>query len=500
MRNILSVLLLSTVTAAVAAPPTSLEGKEGYERRSAIAEMADTVWENQRFSVNRGMDILRGMSGTDRYYATRTLLGENLQKRNLLPNRMTIGEMHQLLEGTEQRSALLQLLSDQGIPAAYLSATEVESLIASLSPIDHDRALRSLLGSNRMDRNYSLPNFKPQEVRNLLRNSSDRTAMIRYFADRTLLAGALSLEDAEQIMQRQSGMDRHDSIKALLGDNRDKQDYLKLPLQFNNTLQLLHGAALRSELLRHFANRGVYSGQLSASDAKQLLEGITQTDRFNSLKTLLGMNDLQQTYLQTPLSAEDAATLLDGIAYRDQMVGFMADGNLITHSLTTEQALQLLEGVTRADRHDALRALLGGNELNQNYLQLPLTAEATTALLNGSAYRDELIQWISDQQQLQQDLDAADTLMLIEGLVGDARYHALNSLLGNNREQRRYLANTINATEWATLLERSANRLQLLQQIKAQMPIEIESAKVLEQLLGRLYGSEREAAAKLLTH
>lgn len=502
MRNVLSALLISTATATVAAPPTTgLEGKEGYERRSAIAEMADTLWQNQRFSIDRGMDILRGISGSDRYYATRTLLGENRQKRNLLPNRLTIREMHQLLEGTAaQRGALIQLLSDQGIPAAYLSATEIESLIAPLPPIDQDRALRALLGSNRMDRNYSLPNFKPHEVDRLLKNVSDRSGMIRYLANHTLLAGALTIHDAEQIMQQQSGMDRHDSIRALLGDNRDKLVYLTLPLPFDDTLQLLDGVALRSEMLNYFTDHGVSVDNLTAAEAKQLLHGVQQTDHFNTLKALLGNNLRKQRYLQHPLSAEDAITLLEGVAYRDQMVGYMADNQLLARSITADQATQLLGSLTRADRHDALRALLGGNELNQSYLQLPLSAEAATALLSGSAYRDELIQWISDQQQLEQNLDATAVLMLINGMVGDARYQALNSLLGNNLEKRHYLANTITATEWVTLLKGSANRLQLLQRIKTQMPIEIDSSEALQQLLGRLYGSEREAAAKLLTH
>ncbi len=501
MKSALTPLLLTLSTLAIASPePLTLENKQGYERRTVIGEMADTLWQNQRFTVNRGMEILQGMSGSDRYYATRTLLGDNRHQRNLLPNRMTVGEMHQLLEESgDQRGALIQLLSDQGIPAAYLSAMEVESLLAPLPPIDYDRALRTLLGDNRMERNYSLPDFKPQEVDNLLKRADDRAGMIRYLADRTLLAAELTLTDAEQIMQQQSTMDRHDSIKALLGSNRQQKDYLKLPLAIEETLQLVEGIALKPEMVRYFADHGVYAGNLTATEAEQLLQGIHQTDRFNSLKALLGDNTLQQNYLQHPLSAEEAVSLLENSAYRDEMVGFMSDRRLLATPLSADQALQLLGELRRADRHDALRALLGGNESHHNHLQLPLSAEAATTLMEEAAYRDELIQWMADQQQLQESLDFEDTKMMLQGLVGDSRFHVLNTLLGQNLAKQRYLADTISTDEWIVLLERGANRLQLLQSIHQQTPLMIESGETLNRLLGRLYGSEREQAAQLLT-
>ncbi len=48
------------------------------------------------------------------------------------------------------------------------------------------------------------------------------------------------------------------------------------------------------------------------------------------------------------------------------------------------------------------------------------------------------------------------------------------------------------------LLEGSANRLQLLQLIQRHHPIEVNNLQTLQQLLGRLYGSEREQAVELL--
>ncbi len=497
MKRAITTLLLtaSTLATAAAETPTVAE-KQGYERRTTIAEMADTVWQNQRFSVKRALELLHGMSGSDRYYATRTLLGDNRHRRNLLPNRMTITEMQQLLEESgPQRGAVIQLLSDQGIPAAYLSAQELNALLAPLTPIEYDRTLRALLGSNRMERNYSLPNFTPSEIETLLSRADDRAGLIRYLADRALLAAALSTTDAEQILSQQGSMDRHDSLKALLGSNRLQQGYLQLPLEFDQAQQLLQGVALRSEMVRYFAD---HAG-LSAAEAGTLLQGIRHTDRFNSLRALLGENQQQQNYLQFPLSIEDAAALLDGIAYRDAMVGFMADRQLLTTPLSADQALQLLGTLSRADRHDALRALLGNNEADHNYLALPLSATTATTLLQGASYRDELIQSMADRQQLAQEIELADGVRLLEGLRGDARYQGLRALLGENLPGQRYLTASGNASGWITLLEGSANRLQLLQQIQQQSPFAIDSAETLQRLLGRLYGSEREQASRLLT-
>lgn len=503
--RLIPILLLTTVTLSSIASPTadpqnSLEGKQGYERRTLIGEMADTIWKNERFSINRGIELLQGMSGSDRYYATRTLLGENRQQRNLLPNRMTPAEMQQLLEGTlQQRGEIIQLLSDQGIPAAYLSPQEIRSLLQPLPPIQYDRALRALLGSNRMDRNYSLPHFKPDEVATLLLPSDDRAGMIRYLSNRALLTVQLSVEEADPILQQQSSMDRHDSIKALLGSNRLKQNYLKLPLGFSEASQLLDGAALKSELLRYLADQGAYIDHLTAEQAYQLLQGIQQTDRLNSLKALLGENNLQQRYLQSPLSSEDAVMLMEGVAYRDEMVGFLADQQLLPEVISPQEALKLLETLKRADRHDALRALLGGNEAHHTYLNLPLSIADTQSLIEKSAYRDELIQWVTDQGQLQSGIGGSEALQLLNGLVGDARFQALATLLGENLQQRRYLSNTIGASDWIRLLQRSANRLQLIELIQQQQRIEIESGEALHQLLETLYGAEREQAARILT-
>ncbi len=493
-------LLLTLSTTTLATEPLTLEGKQGYERRTTIAEMADSVWQNQRFTVDHGLELLQGLSGSNRYYATRTLLGENRYHRNLLPNRMTATEMGQLLQGLgSQREEILQLMADQGIPAAYLSVKEIGQLIGSLTPRDYDQPLRILLGENRLDRNYSLPEFTPEQAARLLSNSDDRAGMIRYLADHTLLATTLTVEDAELIMQRQSAMDRHDSVKALLGANHKKQGYIQLPLSFQNTQQLLEGTALKSEMVRYFANYGVYRAGLSADEAYQLLQGIRHTDRYNSLQALLGENSLQQNYLQTPLSVTETSALLEEIAFRGEMVEWMSNHGLLDNNLSTEQANHLLAGVTQLDRHNALLSLLGGNERQQPYLTLPITGADAARLLEQSAYRGELVRWMSELQQLQPGMSGREAIQLLEGVIGENRFDAMAALLGVNRHQQRYIEGPLDSNTLEQLFKRSANRLQLihhaLDQGVIQLPLNLDQQV---QILGRLYGSEREEAMALL--
>lgn len=484
---------------AVADPVTDLEGKSGYERRASIARLADTAWGGQQFSFNRGIEILQGLTGTNRYYAAKSLLGANRNRTNLLPGSLSVGEVNTLLEGMgRQRQDLIAHLADLEIPAGNLDVEEMRSLIGSLQGGEYDRSLRSLLGSNQARKNYALASFGSDQVDRLLADGSDRAEMIRYMADRALLKGGFSVDDAERMMRSQSGMDRHDSVKALLGSNSEERDYLTLPLGFADAKRLLNGVALRPELIRYFSDHGVFAGKLTTKEAIQLLDGVEKTDRYSVVSSLLGSNEQERRYLQTPLAVDDAGTLLEGMAFRDEMVGLLADQGALVDGLSIVDAVVLLGGLTRADRHDAVRSLLGNNEQGASYLELPLSAQGATQLMERIAYREELIDFMADRGQLAGPLSTDQALELMSGLVGEVRYNALLSLLGNNEQQRSYLAAPIELPALLPLFERVANRKAVIGWVADHGmigPLEEEDA---EQLLGRLYGEEREQATAIL--
>lgn len=498
--SLLPLLTLITISATAADPIDDLEGKQGYDRRAAITRFADTLWQDQRFSVDQGVDLLQGLSGSERYFATKSLFGSNRLQDSLLPQQLSANEIERLLEGIgDQRGEMIQYLADYGIPAPNLGVEEIQSLLGSIRSGHYERPLQSLLGNNRLRQNYGLPTFGVAEVEQLLSNSSDRAGMIRYFADNALLAGALTVEDAERMMGSEGAMARHDAVKALLGSNRQQQDYLTLPLQFTDAAQLIKGSALPEEMIRYFADHGVFSDLLSAVEGQQLLQGIHHTDRFNVVESLLGNNRQQHVYLQLPLKASDAVEILDGMAYRDEMIGLLSDQQALHAPLTPEEVLSLLGTLSRADRHDALSALIGNNEQKLSYLQLPIDTVAIQSLLEESAYRHELIQQMSDIGALQ-PLRGSDARDLLDELTGEARSHALASLGGDNLQQRHYFAQPMNSGEVSALLERSANQLALLRQLAEQQLIEKPvTPEALEQLLGRLYGEEREQAIEFLT-
>ncbi len=493
--------LLVLFSSWVAADPVAdLEGKSGYERRAAITRLADTVWGGQQFSINSGIEILQGLSGTDRYYAAKSLLGDNRNSRNLLPGALSVGEINALLDGSgRQRQDLIAHLADSGTPAGGLDVEEIRTLIGPAGRRAYDRSLRSLLGANREGRNYARAPFGAGQVDTLLAAGSDRAEMIRYMADRALLQGGFTVDDAERMMQSQSGMDRHDSVKALLGSNSEERDYLKLPLGYADAKRLLSGVALRSELIRYFADHGVFAGELRAKEAIQLLDGVERTDRFSVVRSLLGFNEQERRYLQTPLAVADAGALLEGMVYRDEMVGLLADQGALVDGLSVADGVLLLGGLARADRHDALRALLGNNEQGVSYLELPLTAQGAMEIMERSAYRDELIHFMVERDQLAAPLSSDQALGLMSGLVGESRYSVLLSLLGNNGQKRSYLPAPIKLSALLPLLERSANRKAAIGWVADHGMIQgTLGEEDAELLLGRLYGEEREQATAIL--
>jgi len=298
----------------------------------------------------------------------------------------------------------------------------------------------------------------------------------------------------------ESPMARHDAIKALLGSNHQQVDYLTLPLQYAESAQLINGSALPETIIRYFSDHGVFAGNLSADESQQLLEQIHHTDRFNVVKSLLGENQQQKSYLQLPLDATDAVKLLDGMAYRDEMIGLMSDQRVLRAPLSTEEVHSLLGALSRADRHDALSALLGNNEPAMSYLQLPIDASAANTLLEESAYRHELIQQMSDIGALR-PMGGEEATALVDELVGEARHSAIAALSGLNGQQRHYFTQPLNSSELSALLHRSADPLKLIQQLLQQQLVQpVETTEALELLLEPLYGEERKEAMKLLTH
>lgn len=485
---------------AVADPVADLEGKSGYERRASITRLADTAWGGHQFSIERGVEILRGLTGTDRYYAAKSLLGSNRERRILLPGPLSVGEVDTLLEGTgRQRQDLILHLADSGAPAGNLGVEEVRTLIGELQGGAYDRTLRSLLGSNRAGKNYALVPFGSAQVDRLLAAGSDRAEMIRYMADRALLEGGFTVDEAERMMQSQSGMDRHDSVKALLGSNSEERDYLTLPLGFADAKQLLNGVALRSELIHYFSDHGVFAGRLRAREVVQLLDGVEKRDRYSVVRSLLGFNEQERSYLQTPLAMDDAGALLEGMAYRDEMIGLLADQGGLVEGLSVADATLLLGELARADRHDALLPLLGNNEQGVSYLELPVTAEGAVQLMERAAYRDELIDFMVDRGQLAGPLSADQALELMTGLVGEVRYKTLLSLLGSNEQEVNYLPVPMELPALLPLLERIANRKAAIGWVADHGMIKGElGEEETEQLLGRLYGEEREQATAIL--
>ena len=502
MNKLLSPLLLMIATAHTVngAEVDLLEGKTGYERRASISEFADSIWENQTFSFDQGLNMLQGLSNSDRYYAIKSMFGNNRSHHKLISEPLSTEQINTLLSGVgPQREEIIQYLADYGVPSPNMNADQIQTLMGAAGSRRYDQPLRALLGSNRLAQNYGLSAFGVKEANQLLNQSHDRSGMIRYMADRTLFTTALTVKEAEQIIGQQGPMGRHDAVKALLGMNQQQQDYLALPLSHADALQLVRGSALPEEIIRHFTNRGLFAAPLTATESQQLLQDIQHTDRFNVVKSLLGENRQQQGYLQLPLGLSEARTLLDGMAYQDEMIGLFTDHQALQSPLNPDEALQLLGSLTRADRYDALSALLGNNELQQSYLQNSIDATAASTLLEGSSYQDELIQQMADIGSLQK-MDGDHLIDLIQELFGENRYKAISALSGKNRLQHHYLSQPLSVKQLERLLERSANPFLIIEQLGQQQLIEGPlSAEAIEPILSQLYGDERAAATVLLT-
>ena len=500
MIKIISLTLLAFSVVAVADSATELQGKSGYDKRVAITKMADTGWEGRQFSAKKGIELLQGLTGTDRYYAAKSLLGANRYKRSMFPGFLNVQQISAILENVgEQRSDLLAHMADSEIPAGNFSVAEMQSLIGEMGADDYDRSLKALLGSNQGEKSYAASTLGVDQVDVLLSRSANRAGMIRYMADRAILVGDFSVDGAEKMMRVQSGMDRHDSVKALLGSNQQKRDYLNLPLGFAEVERLLESVALRSELINYFSDRGVFANKLTAVETTKMLEGVEHTDRFETLKSLLGFNQQQREYLQAPLDVNEIYALLGEIAYRDEMIGLMADQGVIIDGISVADAITLLEGTTRADRHDAVISLLGNNELGKSYITSPVTAQGAVQLMNKAAYRNELIGFMVDRGLIENRLGVEAATALLGDMVGMDRYSTLRALMGENGQTRNYLGMPMGVPSMVSLFERSANRKALIVLIADHGMLDgTINTKEAEHLLGRLYGEEREQAMAAL--
>lgn len=500
MIRFISIVLLVFSASVVAEPVAELEGKQGYDRRAAITRLSDNGWGGQQFSVEKGIEILQGLTGMERYYAAKSLLGSNRYKRNMLPDKMSVQQMNAIMDGIgEQRDDLITHLTDFDIPAGNFGVAEIQSLLSDVAGDDYDRSMKALMGSNQTHRNYALSSLGVDQVDRLLSRSTNRAAMIRYMADRAILAGNFTVDGAEKMMRVQSGMDRHDSVKALLGSNQQKRDYLISPLNFADAERLLDNTALRSELINFFSDRGVFANRLTADEVVKLLDGIKHTDRFETLKSLLGFNRQQRDYIQVPLGVNDAHALLAGMAYQDEMIGLMADRGAIVDGISVADAVMILERTARADRYDAVSSLLGNNELKKNYITSPITAEGAVQLLKGGAYQDELIGFMADHGLVESGLEVEEAVSLLDGIVGMDRYSTLLALMGENGQARNYLSMPMGTSSMMKLFDRAANRKELIAFIADHGMLDgTLGGEEAEHLLGRLYGEEREQALEIL--
>ncbi len=500
MKRTLPLLLsLLPLTLAHATDPT-LEGKSGFDRRTTISTLADSHWDTP-FSPPGVVDLLSTMGGSDRYYALRSLLGENRRNLLFLPQQLPAAALEPILSGLgDQRQEIVQLMAEQGVPADRLSVAEIEQMLSPLSQRDYPAALLALLGNNRHGHNYSLPRFTLDEANRVLQPVAERTGMIRFLADRDLLPEGIDATNALSLIGEQSGMGRHDTLKTLLGWNRLQRYYLALPATMEEVNALLQGSDLRVELVRYLADHPVYPERMSALEAQQLLEGITQTDRFNALRSLLGENLQQRSYLSLPLTATELTPLLAPAAHRDELIGWMADLRMIDTGLTAQEGIELLQGLRGMPRYRALLALLGENSTETNHFALPFRFAEATALTTGAAHRDQILQQLADQQLLPHRLGGSEAATLLEGLSGETRAIALQTLLGENRQQHHYLVAPVEQHHLVDLLDRSSRRLELLQRMVQLQLIPVGlSAEQQAPLLQRLYGEEREVAIQLLS-
>ena len=109
-----------------------------------------------------------------------------------------------------------------------------------------------------------------------------------------------------------------------------------------------------SETIKEKADKGLFDRNLNIDQTLTILGELADTSnsgtqryeyRDNAIRVLLGNNATAKSYIKTPLSVDDATTLLKGVVNNANLIIHLTYGNQIVTPLTVDHILQLMNAL-----------------------------------------------------------------------------------------------------------------------------------------------------------
>ena len=269
--------------------------------------------------------------------------------------------------------------ADNGSLEEITSISQAMQLLGSLDGRYRYRALMDLQGWNSADKNYmaSVTPLSVDDIDKLMPiDQGYRASIIETFTDYERLKGELTISQAMQLLGSLDGGDRYSALMDLQGWNSADKNYMAsvTPLSVDDIDKLMPiDQGYQARIIETFTDYERLKGELTISQAMQLLGSLDGRYRYRALKYLLGHNNAKKNYIQTPISATAPNQLMQNMSYRADMISLMTDNDIIIDHLNYSDANKVIGKLDGDYRVNAFKDLSGDNKLKKNYLVETLT-------------------------------------------------------------------------------------------------------------------------------
>ena len=238
---------------------------------------------------------------------------------------------------------------------------------------DRDNAIRVLLGNNATAKSYIKTPLSVDDATALLKDVTNNAILVAHLTDNNQIVTPLTVDHILQLMNGVATHNRGWVITNLANKNLMPGDLTP------NQVRALLGAQNDENsvaAIKSLTDQGLMQNDLSIADAFNILGDLSdissvgnqrQQDRDNAIRVLLGNNATAKSYIETPLSVDDALALLKDITNRINLVKYMADYDLIQSGISESSVIELTDSNDVKFTNQVIKILSGENLIKKNY-------------------------------------------------------------------------------------------------------------------------------------
>ena len=238
---------------------------------------------------------------------------------------------------------------------------------------DRDNAIRVLLGNNDTAKSYIKTPLSVEDATALLKGVVNNADLVAHLTDNNQIVTPLTVDHILQLMNGVKTHNRGWVITNLANKNLMPGDLTPNQVRALLGVQNNEGAVAA---IKSLTDQGLMQNDLSIADAFNILGDLSDIssvgnqrhqDRDNAIRVLLGNNATAKSYIETPLSVDDALALLKDITNRINLVKYMADYDLIQSGISESSVIELTDSNDVKFTNQVIKILSGENLIKKNY-------------------------------------------------------------------------------------------------------------------------------------